>query len=467
MSAKVNFDDLFSKASDRAKSGAKQSFGMIGDAVLFKLSEGVLEDVEHNAEYLELKGTILAGGPKEYIGKEVAIHISGDSKKVQENLEQGFKPGKVTTSEILVEGVTFNDGGVASGKWAHKAGGSARRIQMGMSGPLHLSFTEPTEGGKFKRVNVFGENPSKSELNQVADAFDRMNDARDSGDAKRIMSSAIRVSREMFFPDEARATTTKTLVDDIIAMSEKADGVSVRFVDGDSLATSRKLAIYSVKNAEPVKKQEVAGGLVSDMLAYMMRSKDDNGLGLESEVTHFMGLRASGDLRMDLIPSRYFAVPFNAADASKSSTDREIRNFLNSSDRQRDFRGLMNPVSAMGEALMVVPAALVTTPYKNEKGEIVDNSFIKFVQSSGAPVSLTEIKTDIIPEAKNILAAKGVTAVAEESHEAASAAPEEDHDHVETPSEVPEDVFGDLPANLFAGTEGEGVDDDVVPGMSQ
>jgi len=56
---------------------------------------------------------------------------------------------------------------------------------------------------------------------------------------------------------------------------------------------------------------------------------------------------------------------------------------------------------------------------------------------------------------------------AEESHEAASAAPEEDHDHVETPSEVPEDVFGDLPANLFAGTEGEGLEDDVAPGMSQ
>lgn len=56
---------------------------------------------------------------------------------------------------------------------------------------------------------------------------------------------------------------------------------------------------------------------------------------------------------------------------------------------------------------------------------------------------------------------------AEESHEATHAASKEEHDHVETPSEVPEDVFGDLPENLFAGTEGEGLEDDVAPGMSQ
>lgn len=306
--------------------------------MVVKPVSGAFDNIEDNGKGLEIEAEVLLS----YIdsikkGDTIKVAITGGdpvlpATKVQSNLNEGFKPGKVTTDILVLEKVVKTADGEVSARWANKGAGQARKLSTGMCGPETISFRYyDEEDNRRQRIAIpTGEN-YEPYMKKLATQLNRWKEAVEAGDKDKAKKEYITVHQNMISPE--RAAVVNNMDDMVTKLHDLGnDGATMAFVRIVNSDTNKTLVV----NVSMTDKGEL---LSTDQIAERVKDSLTRSIRRNEDVEEVL----AGNQTVEVIPGSRFYMANNADDLSRNSTVKYVESYLKRSDKALDFQKSVQP----------------------------------------------------------------------------------------------------------------------------
>ncbi|WP_419590730.1 hypothetical protein [Thiolapillus sp.] len=360
---------LFGNTDNIIKNAKSNQINVSEGTLLVVPAAGAFDDINEKATGLTFTAKVessLTEGVNP--GDEIEVTITGGRKpktagEVLGNLNQGFKPGQVTTEKLVLENVAVGKDGKVTSSWGHKAGGASRHVVDAVVGVTAMSFRYQGEDGKRRNIYIAEGDKNEERLEMLEKQLERWKAAYAKEDEKAIKEERINVTVNTLYPSAAVEVTGDNLV--------LIDAVQGMAKEGANLVQMR---VYNPDTMEGlVMAMGVSGDDNADAIMEKVAKQAERAIRRNPNAE---ALIAGGNTRIDIIPANKVWMVSNQSDAARNGTIKYVENYINASEASKDF---MRGVQKSGQYMS---KTLIFSAYTDKDGDPQVGGVLNIVRAS-------------------------------------------------------------------------------------